>query len=439
MNKKESHERPAILRHSPAETIGVCDYRREKMFMGINGTVWRVIPLRPVGQIGNSMKSKNYKWKRALLSALMAFGFACGTRAASNTNDGYTELDLISDGSNTNAVQTDPNVVNAWGIVAGTKTLWINDNETGLMTGYNPVGKPIKPIVNIPSPAGSTGGNPTGLVLNNTSSFMITVGNKSVPATFLIATEDGLIVAWNSALGTNSVVVVNNSASNTVPVPDGNTSTHAVYKGLAIVTDEAGVPHLYAANFSGGVVDEFDGNFHYVKSFTDENAPDSFAPFNVRNLRGRLFVTFAKQSLPDAEDDASGPGRGLLDIFDADGTLLRRMVREGNQLNSPWGMVIAPPNFGKFSRALLVGNFGDGRINAFDLLTGKWLGDFHRPNGDELFIGGLWGLTFEKEEVPGNECNFSAQRLYFTAGPNDESQGLVGVLRPVSPAFPPAQ
>jgi uncharacterized protein (TIGR03118 family) len=385
------------------------------------------------------MKSKLYKLQRAFLAALLAFGFVSGVRAASNTNGGYTELDLISNGFDTNAVQTDPNVVNAWGIVAGTKTIWVNDNETGLMTGYNPVGKPVKPIVNIPSPGGPTGGNPTGLVLNNTSSFMITAGGKTVPATFLITTEDGLIVAWNNALGTNSVVVVNNSSSNTVPVPGGNTSTHAVYKGLAIVTDENGVPHLYAANFSGGVVDEFDGNFNYVKSFTDENVPNSFAPFNVRNLRGRLFVTFAKQSLPDAEDDASGPGRGQLDIFDADGTVLRRVVKDGGQLNSPWGMVIAPPNFGKFSRALLVGNFGDGAINAYDLLTGKWLGNFTRPNGDQLFISGLWGLTFEKEEVPGNECGFTAQRLYFTAGPNGESNGLVGILRPVSPAFPPVQ
>jgi uncharacterized protein (TIGR03118 family) len=119
--------------------------------------------------------------------------------------------------------------------------------------------------------------------------------------------------------------------------------------------------------------------------------------------------------------------------------MLRRVVKAGGQLNSPWGMVIAPPNFGKFSRALLIGNFGDGRINAYDVLTGKWLGDLTRPNGDEIFIYGLWGLTFEKEEVPGNECNFQAQRLYFTAGPNGETHGLVGVLRPVSPAFPPAQ
>ena len=385
------------------------------------------------------MKTNRYRLQRGLCAAFLAFGCVLGAQAASSTNGGYTELDLISDGSNTNALQTDTNLVNAWGIVAGTKAIWVNDNGTGLMTGYNPVGKPMKPIVNVASPGGATGGSPSGLIANNTTNFTIIVGNKTVPATFLIATEDGLIVAWNSLLGTNSMIVVNNSSSNTVPVPGGNTSTHAVYKGLAILQDESGVPHLYAANFSGGVIDEFDGNFHYVKSFTDENLPDSYAPFNVRNLRGRLFVTFAEQSLPEAKDDNGGPGHGLLDIFDADGTMLRRVVKQGAQLNSPWGMVIAPPNFGKFSLALLVGNFGDGRINAFDLLTGKWLGNFTRPNGDDLLISGLWGLTFEKEEVPGNECGFTAQRLYFTAGPNGESNGLVGILRPVSPSFPPAE
>ncbi|HXS67684.1 MAG TPA: TIGR03118 family protein, partial [Candidatus Polarisedimenticolia bacterium] len=299
-------------------------------------------------------------------------------------------------------------------------------------------GKPTKPVINVPSPGSQTGGTPSGLVMNNTSGFMVSNGKKSAPATFLLATEDGTIVAWNNILGPNAVIVVDNSSSNTVPVPGGNTSTHAIYKGLAIVQDESGVPHLYAANFSGGVIDEFDANFAYVGSFTDPNVPDSFAPFNVRNIRGRLFVSFAKQDLPEAEDDEKGPGNGLLDIFDADGTMLRRVVSPGGELNSPWGMVVAPPNFGIFSRALLVGNFGDGRINAYDLLTGKWLGNFTDSQGNTLFISGLWGLTFEKEEVPGNECSFSAQRLYFTAGPNDESDGLLGILRPVNPSFPPA-
>jgi uncharacterized protein (TIGR03118 family) len=297
----------------------------------------------------------------------------------------------------------------------------------------------MKPTINIPSPTSNTGGTPSGLIFNNTTNFLINGGGKVAPAAFLAATEDGLIVAWNTLSGSNAIIVVNNSRSNTVPVPGGNTSTNAIYKGLAIVVDEGGVAHLYAANFSGGVVDEFDGGFHYVGSFTDTNRPASFAPFNVRNIRGRLFTTFAKQLLPEAHDDDKGAGHGFLDIFDADGTLLRQVVPVGAQLNSPWGMVATPPNFGKFSRALLVANFGDGRINAFDLLTGKWLGDLTRPNGTELFISGLWGLTFEKEEIPGQECSFQAQRLYFTAGPNGENDGLFGVLRPVSPAFPPAQ
>jgi uncharacterized protein (TIGR03118 family) len=391
--------------------------------------------------MGKNMKRNLYRLHRCFLTGFVGLALVQGTRAASNsnTNGGYTEMDLVSDGSNTNALHVDPNVVNAWGIVAGTKTVWINDNGTGLLTAYSPVGKPMKPVVNIPLPTGPTGGSPSGLVLNNTTNFVVSSGGKTAPATFLLATEDGFIVAWNSNLGTNSAIVVNNSSSNTVPVPVGNASTHAVYKGLAIVTDESGVPHLYAANFSGGVIDEFDGNFKYVRSFTDPNLPDSFAPFNVRNIRGRLFATFAKQNLPAAKDDQSGPGNGFLDIFDADGTMLRRMVQRDTQLNSPWGMVVAPPSFGKFSRALLVGNFGSGDINAYDLLTGKWLGHLTRPNGSELLISGLWGLTFEKEEVPGNECSFQAQRLYFTAGPNGESQGLLGILRPVSPAFPPAQ
>ena len=325
------------------------------------------------------MKTKLNPLQYYCLVGIMGLALIHKAHASSNTNGGYTEMDLVSDGSNTNALHVDPNVVNAWGIVAGTKTIWVNDNETGLLTAYSPVGKAVKPIVNIPSPTGATGGNPTGLILNNTTNFVVSNGGKSVPATFLLTTEDGLIVAWNSVLGTNAVIVVNNSSSNTVPVPGGNTSTPAVYKGLAILLDESGVAHLYAANFSGGVIDEFDSNFNYVQSFTDPSAPDSYAPFNVRNIRGRLFATFAKQSLPDAEDDEKGPGNGFLDIFDADGTMLRRVIPRGVQLNSPWGMVVAPPNFGEFSRALLVGNFGDGSINAFDLLTGKWLGHFHSP------------------------------------------------------------
>src|SRR5262249_44672738 len=152
---------------------------------------------------------------------------------------------------------------------------------------------------------------------------------------------------------------------------------------------------------------------------------------------GKLFVTFALQKLPDAMDDQSGPGNGYLDIFDTDGKLLRRFASQG-ALNSPWGLAVVPRNFGKFSHALLVGNFGDGAINAFDLLTGKFLGPLTLPNGDPLLIDGLWALSFERDEVFERECEFNAQRLYFTAGPNGENDGLLGFIQPVSPFFPHA-
>jgi uncharacterized protein (TIGR03118 family) len=264
--------------------------------------------------------------------------------------------------------------------------------------------------------------------MNDTKEFLVNKGSKSAPATFLISTEDGTILAWNSAInGTNAEIVADRSTT-----PAG-----AIYKGLAIAEDTNGAAHIYAANFHAGFVDVFDGQFNYVKSFTDTNVPSGFAPFNIRVIRGRLFIAFALQG-PGAEDDQAGPGNGFIDIFDTDGTLLRRFASQG-VLDSPWGMVVAPEHFGAFSHALLVGNFGDGRINAFDLLTGKLLGNLKDQNGDNLVIDGLWALTFEKDEVPGHECEFNAQRLYFTAGPNEEADGLFGILRPISPLLTPLQ
>jgi len=152
----------------------------------------------------------------------------------------------------------------------------------------------------------------------------------------------------------------------------------------------------------------------------------------VRTIRGWVFASFALQKLPDAHDDQAGAGNGFVDIFDTDGTLLRRFASQG-ALNSPWGIVVAPANFGKFSNTLLVGNFGDGMINYYDLLTGKWLGHLSRPNGDAMVIDGLWGLTFENESAFEREFEFSSQRLYFTAGLNDENDGLMGYIHPALP------
>jgi uncharacterized protein (TIGR03118 family) len=365
--------------------------------------------------------------KHSLAAGLLAcaIGSVAARAAVVSTNAGFTELDIVSD-NNTNALQVDARLVNPWGIVAALNSVWVNDNHTGLVTTYNSLGKAGKTTVNVPAPAGGAGA-PTGLAANNSQDFMLTNGAAFGPATYLICTEDGTLVAWNAKVnGSNAVIKVDNSGVN------------ANYKGLAIARSTNGTAHVYLANFRSGLIDEYDGQFNFVRSFTDPDLPGHFVPFNLRTIRGRLFVTFAFKQNGDDDDDTPGPGNGFVDIFDTDGTMLRRFASQG-ALDSPWGMAIAPKNFGKFSHALLVGNFGDGLINAYDLLTGKWLGNLKRSNGDDVQIPGLWGLTFEKDEVEGQESNFIAQRLYFTAGIHDEEDGLLGILRPVSPSFPPAR
>ena len=342
---------------------------------------------------------------------------------AAHTNAGYAQINLVSDQAG-GAHFTDPRLLNAWGIVAGERAVWVNDNHSGLTTAYTPSGHPFVFDIQVPAPGGGPG-TPTGLAFNDSRQFVITNGQRSAPSAFLMATEDGTIAAWNRASGSNAVIVFDSGGA-------------AVYKGMAMARNSDGNPQIYAANFHVGVMDVFDGQFHYLSSFTDSNVPALFAPFNVRAIRGRLFVTFAKQKLPDMMDDEAGPGNGYVDIFDTDGTLLRRLASEG-PLNSPWGLAVAPNHFGKFSHALLVGNFGDGRINAYDLLTGKLLGHFTQPNGDDLVIEGLWGLTFERDERFERDCEFEADRLYFTAGPGGEAHGLLGILRPVSRFLPAAR
>jgi uncharacterized protein (TIGR03118 family) len=343
-------------------------------------------------------------------------GMPQAASSTSSANGGYVQVNLVSDLAS-NATHLDNRLVNAWGIVAGPRVVWVNDNGSGLATAYDPTGKPGTKAIAVPAPGGGSG-TPSGLVFNNSDAFILAQGGKSEPSTFLIATEDGTVAAWNSAVtGSNAVIVIDNSGSG------------AVYKGLAIATNDG--PQLYAADFHNAKIDKFDGQFHLVKSFTDTELPPSFAPFNVRVFRGRVFATFAKQALPEAHDDSAGPGNGFVDIFDTDGMLLRRLAANG-VLNSPWGMAIAPANFGRFSHALLVGNFGNGWINAFDLLTGKSLGSLTDGNGNVIAINGLWGLTFEREEPFEHESEFAATRLYFTAGLNDEADGLFGFFKPIS-------
>ncbi|HEV2392354.1 MAG TPA: TIGR03118 family protein [Verrucomicrobiae bacterium] len=340
-----------------------------------------------------------------------------------STASGYVEGKLVADMAG-NAFRTDARLVNPWGLVAGPDLIVINDNGTGITTVYGPIGQLYSFDIQIPAPGGGTSA-PSGLVLNDTSAFVVNNAGHQAPSQFLMSTEDGAIIAWNHQInGSNAVIAVDNSASG------------AVYKGLDIARDMNGNPQIYAANFHVGVVDVFDSSFQYVSSFTDSNLPPNFAPFNIRNVQGYLLVSFALQKLPDAHDDAAGPGNGFLDLFDTDGTLLRRFTSQG-ALNSPWGLAVAPANFGEFSNALLVGNFGDGKISAYNLLTGKWLGYLKDTSGNDVVVDGLWGLSFQRSSWE-DSFNVPLPRLYFSSGPNAEADGLMGYLRPLNTHFPAA-
>ncbi len=330
----------------------------------------------------------------------------------------YEVTNLVSDIPGL-AANTDPNLVNPWGIASSTTSpIWVSDNMTGVSTLYNgsgqpfPVGSPL--IVTIPPPTGGTPpAAPTGVVFNGTTDFALPTGGA---ARFIFATEDGTISGWNG--GTNANLQVDNSAAS------------AVYKGLAIGSNVSG-NFLYATNFQAGTIDVFNSSFAPTLlpgSFTDPNIPAGFAPFNIQNLGGNLFVTYAKQDAAK-HDDVAGPGNGFVDVFDTNGILLRRLVTQGT-LNSPWGLVLAPGSFGTFSNDLLVGNFGDGTINAFDPATGAFLGTLLDALSQPITIQGLWGLRL------GNGGNGGdPNTLFFTAGipgPDQvEDHGLFGSIAPV--------
>jgi uncharacterized protein (TIGR03118 family) len=313
----------------------------------------------------------------------------------------------------------DPNLVNPWGISASaTSPFWISNNGSGTTTVYNTNGQPFplaSPIVvQIPPPAGGTDpGAVTGQISNSTASFPVATGRA---ASFIFATEDGTISAWNSAVdATHAIIKVDNSASG------------AVYKGLALATPSSG-PQLYATNFNAGTIDVFDGNFAPVISagaFLDPNIPPGFAPFNIVSFGGNLYVAYAMQD-DEKHDDVAGAGNGFVDVFDLNGSLLKRLISNA-QLNSPWGMVMAPAAFGAFSGALLVGNFGDGTINAFDPSTGAYLGTMQDKFGNPVSLQGLWAIQL------GNGGNGGdPNTLYFTAGISGggdiEDHGLFGSL-----------
>jgi uncharacterized protein (TIGR03118 family) len=343
----------------------------------------------------------------------------------------FSQANLVSDNQpgHVSAQIQDLNLINPWGIsFAPGGPFWISDNHTGTSTLYSvdattDTASAVPLVVAIAPPAGGAGpASPTGTVFNSDPTPAFLVHGK--PAAFIFSTEDGTISAWNG--GTQTTLEVDNSSNPahgdaTVPPDEG---IGAVYKSLAIGT-ENGTTLLYAANFRHGTVDVFNDQWQQVMSLTDGALPAGYAPFNTQVLDHHLFVTFAKQDT-FKHDDVAGAGNGFVDEYNLNGKLIGR-VASGGPLDSPWGLAIAPMDFGKYAGDLLIGNFGDGTISAFDLAhhdqdMGKLLG----IDGKAITIGDLWALT------PGNGGKAgSSGEIYFTAGVQKELQGLFGSLSPV--------
>ena len=312
----------------------------------------------------------------------------------------YVQNNLVSDVAGFNAARIDPTLVNAWGIAINpTGIFWINSNGGNNSEVFNMDGTPRRAPVSVPSPS--------GIVFNSTTDFIITATHQV--SRFIFASEDGKIYAWAS--GNSAIPVVDRSSFN------------AVYKGIELANDGS-ANYLFATDFHNGKIDVFDKNFNLVntKPFIDPNIPSGFAPFNIRLIDNALYVTYAKQLAPDNHDDQKGPGNGFVNIFGTDGSLLKRFVSQG-VLNSPWGIEKAPGGFGQGDDIILVGNFGDGHINVFKEDGGKFLRPL-KSKGMPIMIDGLWAITFPDNRVPGDNPN----KLYFTAGPNDEGDGLFGYL-----------
>jgi uncharacterized protein (TIGR03118 family) len=371
------------------------------------------------------------------------------------------QTNLVSDLPGVAQLQ-DPNLVNPWGIAESAGSpFWISDNNAGVSTLYsdNPGKTPPVPlsinslVVSIPAPGDPLGksGTPTGTVFNPDiagGGFMLTGVDKngaaiSAPAIFLFATEDGTIVGWNpnvnpvgfdpAKAGTYGIIAVDNSTN---PTADEG----AVYKGLTAATDSTtGQTLLYAADFRHGTIDVFDTSFKPVTTlpagaFTDPKLPKGYAPFNVQLLNGQIYVTYAKQD-KTKHDDVAGPGHGFVDVFNLDGSPgladgKVRLVSRG-KLDSPWGLAIAPSSFGSLAGALLVGNFGNGRIHAYNATTGEFMGTLKDPDGEPIQIDGLWALRVGNGGNGGDN-----QTVYFTAGLFGETHGLFGSLTPVAAGTP---
>jgi uncharacterized protein (TIGR03118 family) len=314
----------------------------------------------------------------------------------------YHRTDLLSDGF-VPAPNVNRNLQNPWGIVAPpTGPIWIANNGTGTTSIVK--GDGSQQLADI-----AVNGSPTGIVFNGTDGFVVSGEAGSGPSRFVFATEDGVLLGWSPAADPARAVVAADASA-----------AGAVFKGLALATI-SGRPFLYATDFISGRVMMFDEHFDRAGSFTDANLPENYGPFGIANLGDMLAVTFAQRE-EGGGDDVPGAGHGIVDLFGFDGTMLRRLVSHG-ELDSPWGLAVAPGGFGKFSNDLLVGNFGDGRILAYNLHTGAFRGALEDDSGRPLVIESLWGLMFGNGAFGTNPRD-----LYFTAGTDAEAHGTFGVI-----------
>ena len=342
-----------------------------------------------------------------------------------NAATAFAAKTLVADSASGTAT-VDANLVNPWGIAAlPNAPMWVANNHSETSTLYDgngvpqPAGTPL--TVHLPAGTGGVPFGPTGIVANTTTDFVVTEATRSAAALFIFAGEGGMIAGWSKDVDVNNALIVYTDSGG------------AVYTGLALASNGNG-NFLYAADFHNNKVDVFDATFARqtpsATSFTfkDPHLPAGYAPFGIQALNtgpagaAQIYVSYAQQLPPGNGGNASGAGLGIVDIFDANGQFVKTLVAAGGALNAPWGMALAPADFGTLSHALLVGNFGDGRINGYDSASGTFLGTLTTANG-AFASPGLWGIAF------GNDADSQPHNtLFFAAGPNDEANGVYGSL-----------
>ena len=371
------------------------------------------------------------------LTGLFCLSFLCHTSASAQANS-YSQQNLVTDPSGAGPVK-DPNLINPWGVAFFPGApFWVSDNNSGFSTLYDKKGNINPLVVKIPPPASSSNpATPTGIVANNdpsTTDFSVNDGGTIAPSAFIFSTEDGTISGWNggaSGSSTNAIRVVDNSAIPTA-------ATGAVYKGLAMITNSTGT-FLLAANFRSGKVEVYDVNFKpavLAGTFTDPappqipaGSPAGWAPFGIHVINNEVVVTYTLQDLP-MHDPPQNSAAGFVDLFDLNGNMIRRITADAH-LNAPWGAVIAPQGFGAFGGKLLIGNFRDGTIDAFDITSGNFIDQMKQANGTVITNLSLWDMVFDSTGKTGDP-----NTMYFTAGGMNEAQGLFGAIT-ASPATPP--